>query len=680
MPRTIKIVWSGTDIDLLDTSGFIAQRGGFGKTRFRTRMDIEEGAFGANSRLRSTRVPLITERYRLNLLGASHNDAATTMQALHQALLEAERFYTTQWQTQAVYLEVQTTNETSIRYARIYGSPQLVTPDFFDQPFESSNEIENVEVQITREPYWRGTAPSVLPAGIALTGVQAGTAITDVEQFVQLAFNDWAINSIFVDDGGVFGSNLRGATDFDLLPTVPAVGDAVYFGEANVPWHTLMFNLSTLAVDVTGVWEIWTGAAWSSSVETVDGADGTNDFKGFASQVGKYAMYLGDTGNWAKTTVNTRNEYWLRFRVTAVGASPAPPHQASTDEVDMGNKNYVEIPATAIDGDADALMRMWISKKVDSAVGAAANAYGQIIVGMKTRHLGNDHGYLPLGLASTGMPTGVTGSAGTDTATFTNGNFTRRTIARCTFTSVQTVLPRWTLSFPDAQAENWRGSWQVYFLGYQTLGAAKDVEVELGWSVSGLDTIFNGLVPMQRVETDADDEMAEVINLGRIDIPPVVETRSLAAGGVPSLTGISLAVRALSNGGSTPNLHMCALVMIPIDELALHITRPDVAQGTDVYALTPDRGVILDGGIVGEGVDLLAFGSTDAGALNSSAMQWMLRSDLPKLPPDKAIRLYFLPIDSRDPTATAALQVGSHAGFYVRIWTHERWHSLRGAD
>ncbi len=677
MARVFKLTNGTIDVDLIDTAatGIIAQRGGFGSSRLRADLDFVSTSLQDGGILRSAQRQNVVERYSLRLKGSDHNNAAFVMQQLHELLIKAEQYHTTSWQTTPVYLQVQTTNETNARFALVYGSPEIRTPDFFDQPFESSDEIENIDLRIIREPYWRSAAPRTLPTEITLQGVQE-PGVNGVEQFVQLELNEQALNNIFVDNGGVFGSNLVASTDYDLLPATPAVGDAVYFGDTN-PFFTLIFDLSTLASGVTGQWEFFNGA-WVNA--DVGGADGTNEFEGSASQTGQYAFYVGDVGGWALTTVNSvANTFWLRFRVTAI-ASPSPPHQSATQTVGMGQRNMVEIPNSSIDGDTDALARFWFSRKVDPAVNSSIGSYGQIIGGVRTRDSSGNTDTSYLQCLASGTMAGVSGVAGTDTAALTNQNFHSSGIHRCTFATVATIATRFTIQIDDTRSESWQGSWQVYFLGYQTLGSAKDVEVQLLWSVNGIQSIFNDIIPMQRVEPNADGEVVEVINLGRVDLPPIEKTRGLVPDGSPALTQIKLVIRALSNNGSTPNLQLCGLVLIPIDEYSFRITRPDVAQGTDVYALGEDRAVVMDGGLVGEGAELLTQGNTGASALTTNAMQWMLRSDTPKLPPDKTVRIYFLPVDSADPSATNGFIVSSHAGFFVRIWTHERWHTLRGAD
>ena len=84
------------------------------------------------------------------------------------------------------------------------------------------------------------------------------------------------LSHIYVDDGGVFGSNLVESSSFPLFPASPAVNDAVYFGVEDAtnnglpaaPFTSLVFDLIGSrgdAGDYQTQWEYWDGAAWHAS-------------------------------------------------------------------------------------------------------------------------------------------------------------------------------------------------------------------------------------------------------------------------------------------------------------------------------------------------------------------------------------------------------------------------------
>lgn len=123
------------------------------------------------------------------------------------------------------------------------------------------------------------------------------------------------LREALIDDGGVFTSYVAEANnqtedDFPLLPAVPVVGDAVYFG-AIYPISALSMRIDTAADGVfTIVWETWDGAAWVTP-ETVQ--DGSVSF----SAPGVVRVNIGGAAQQATTTVNGVLAYWVRARVTA---------------------------------------------------------------------------------------------------------------------------------------------------------------------------------------------------------------------------------------------------------------------------------------------------------------------------------------------------------------------------
>lgn len=228
----------------------------------------------------------------------------------------------------------------------------------------------------------------------------------------------------------------------------------------------------------------------------------------------------------------------------------------------------------------------------------------------------------------------------------------------------------------DDACDDWVGSYQAFFLGYQVSGVAGDVEVELSYEINNSgDVTYLGWNPLRRIETDADDELVEVVNLGRLDIPPLI--RSGDTDHELDLTAIDLNIRAKSGNGSTPDLHIGALVLIPIDEMVFRATRPE-GTGSNTFAMTPDHAVVVDGGTSIEGAQLLTDANWSANSLHTPEMEWQLRSDLPFLPPDKALRFFFLPIQSY--AAGGIPMTSMHYGFYVAIYVQERWYLLRGGD
>lgn len=134
---------------------------------------------------------------------------------------------------------------------------------------------------------------------------------------------DGTIGFAYLDDGGVFtddttDANSAAANDVPLMPAVPVLNDAFYFGEGfatSGTWNALKINLGTAGVGGTIAWEYYNGAAWVALTVT----DGTN---GFTTAGTNYVTWTipADMGHVA---VNGQDRYWVRARVLTAFA-PIP--------------------------------------------------------------------------------------------------------------------------------------------------------------------------------------------------------------------------------------------------------------------------------------------------------------------------------------------------------------------
>lgn len=105
------------------------------------------------------------------------------------------------------------------------------------------------------------------------------------------------------------------------------INDAAYFGKTT-PFCEIAFDLAGGASQVATfggdafTWEYWDGAAWSA-LTVIDRTDTTaGDGKRSFQQSG--AIHFEPPSDWAKTTVDSENVYWIRCRVTAVQVTQTP--------------------------------------------------------------------------------------------------------------------------------------------------------------------------------------------------------------------------------------------------------------------------------------------------------------------------------------------------------------------
>jgi len=146
------------------------------------------------------------------------------------------------------------------------------------------------------------------------------TAITDQPDLVIARFMGGAV----ADDGTVLttettGANNNTVNDMTLLPATPAEDDAYYFGESE-KFSTLELNIGTAGVGTwTITWEYWDGTAWTTCV-------GISDLTtGFTAAAGWHKVTHTQQADWAKTTVNSIEAFWIRGRVSAYTAVTTQP-------------------------------------------------------------------------------------------------------------------------------------------------------------------------------------------------------------------------------------------------------------------------------------------------------------------------------------------------------------------
>lgn len=125
-----------------------------------------------------------------------------------------------------------------------------------------------------------------------------------------------AVSGALADDGGVqtdetTEANNPTVNDMTLLPAVPAVDDAYYFGLASL-WDWLCLIIGQAGAGVWTIkWEYWNGSTW---VELPGGHyDTSNGFR----NGGKQSLSFVRPADWATSTIMLMDLYWVRARVFA---------------------------------------------------------------------------------------------------------------------------------------------------------------------------------------------------------------------------------------------------------------------------------------------------------------------------------------------------------------------------
>jgi hypothetical protein len=121
------------------------------------------------------------------------------------------------------------------------------------------------------------------------------------------------------DDGGSQTTETTEAgdateDDMTLLPAVPAVDDAYYFGNNTYPFGRLNLKIGQQGVGTwTIVWEYYNGTTWKDLSEKHDLSDGTD---GFTADEDWHQVTFKRPGDWSPNSVNSIAAYWIRARVS----------------------------------------------------------------------------------------------------------------------------------------------------------------------------------------------------------------------------------------------------------------------------------------------------------------------------------------------------------------------------
>lgn len=139
-------------------------------------------------------------------------------------------------------------------------------------------------------------------------------------------------------------------SNVSILPAVPAANDAFYVGvQGNItnagPISNLVFELATGNTTITMVAEYYdVDTGWTEFV-----AYGFTDTTYSLRRSGVVAW---EGVNWAKTTIDGINAYWVRFRVDSAGSAPQAPVVA---RLYSATQPYVDLDA--LPGDIPALLK-----------------------------------------------------------------------------------------------------------------------------------------------------------------------------------------------------------------------------------------------------------------------------------------------------------------------------------
>jgi hypothetical protein len=106
-------------------------------------------------------------------------------------------------------------------------------------------------------------------------------------------------------------ANNSTASDMELVPASPGVGDGYYFG-FGATFNQVRVNVGTNGVATwTITWKYWNGSTWANLSGVTDGSNG------WTAGTGNRDITFTIPGDWATTTVAGTTAYWVKAEITA---------------------------------------------------------------------------------------------------------------------------------------------------------------------------------------------------------------------------------------------------------------------------------------------------------------------------------------------------------------------------
>jgi hypothetical protein len=363
------------------------------------------------------------------------------------------------------------------------------------------------------------------------------------------------LTHIFVDDGGVFGSNLLDAAlPYSLLPAAPAVDDAVYFGnDVDIaPFSSLVFDLLTaLSGTLTVVWEYSDGAAGWPTLTTFD--FNTDDL-GFT---GVETVAWVNPSDWVTELVNGVTALWVRLRVSAFTSITTVAQQQNRN-VYASMMGHVNTVAAQVGGDIPALNFTTTMTPVLPIVSSLTDqeVYSDRVI-MALRSVSRGDTFTPY--------LHVTNAASNPSpyASFTQNDTTRVTDPTAAWNVRATYNPPGIQPFASraywaivADFNDYLGSYHVFVRARQSGGDIGDINIRLGVLAFAQDD----MIIRTRSKSVRPISEWDLIDLGVLTLVPNFIPN-------PTFAILEFHVEAeCTVGVSIPDLYIQDLILMPVDE------------------------------------------------------------------------------------------------------------------
>jgi len=572
--------------------------------------------------------------------------------------------------TTPVYFVAQSIMETNPRYSLVRDCPAIIGPfPIFDLALEQQMTMRDVGITIRRFA-WSTNPQGTLPTASTLDPTDGPVVPTMVA--VANFYDDHAIDQVKLDDGGVF-TDVFGVAAFNIFPAAAVTNDRIYFG-SDEPFFHIMGYIGTAGAytSTSFAWEYWNGA-W---IPLTLGEDFTlyPDTDPF-DQVGHWAFNWKGAGDWAATTIDGDNKFWVRCVVTMGGVWTTAPAN-STYAIYNQRTPELRIPSAGLKGDAPPVINLRVRTPAGGDEDVWFSNLSRIIIGAKSRNLTSFFSHLNAG--GDGLATGWAVAYGTDTATAASEISPGGDRAECTFATDSSWAMRARFTGADLLGV-YAGEYRPFLRVAQNGGDPGDVNVILRVYINDnndYDTLFE--LPEQALKgTVADGGQFEIVDLypqNTLKLP------FASYKDADDLTGGDLIFEIWAeevNVGT--DLYIYDLILIPADEWLVELDDPISGADAGNSALRGLCALDFDGGVLDDRTIKYVI---ESGAL-LNAETWSRHGHAMRLNPyEGAHRLYFLMGHYPEEQAWGDPPLCGRTGVMItaEIFQHSVYHYLRGDD
>jgi len=619
----------------------------------------------------------VIDTFMLDISTGEQSDTIALVNLLIELLDKAVSYWTTDEQTDPVWLEMRPECQDESQYAIImeYSLPQI--DEIFAPPFSGSGLLEGISL-IIEHGLWSENEPTSATA-IELSGGNSLISESTDRKSVWLSnyYDDSPLTHIFVYDasGGTY-TNITGLSGVNLLPAVPAAGDFLYIGVqddgTNSPFDNIVFNIGTAASGLTLTPEYSTAAGWAAL--PVAGYGFRDDTSLFTNTGRNIIVFdpVGGANPWSSRVVNGVTAWWIRFWVQIAVAPVCPTQQ--TDAIYTNQNSFFELASDQISGTypAQAKIELWRRDNSNSFNAAFITQGTQVVAGL--RSLDRGAGFQAfLNTYNNATPTGVSWTNGGASATVTNLYAPTYRFVRWSSGGVVarpgTAIGYWTISDPTSRA--YTGKYRA-FLRVTQQGTLGDMEVRLGIGAGGFGST-SYFTEWKRCSTTANVALFQTFDMGIVDIPapnPAIANYAY---------DVFISVWGTDDGGVS-NIQIYDLVLIPIDECPFDA---QVVTATPLFDLFNINNLLVPDSITWPKMDIATPNLSELldGTSKTYQANWQTRT-----PGEifwqhgKDQRLWVLLLYNYNYLTGGEVEYSGifHSAITVRAWRNQRYKMLRG--